>query len=267
MTDRFLGMILIAFCAFVPVAIEAANLHSIIVADTSDEGIGSSTAIDYERMHREVQKIAHYTGLKLKEVTLKGNEARPKKLLERIRKLKVHSDDVVIFYFSGHGFRTPGKEGSPWPNLYFSREQNAVDFDLIREKLEEHNPRFILLIADACNSLIPDEWAPVIVQKWFFKAIDDEILKENYRHLFLYETGVVMVTSSEAGEPSWATMSGGLYTMAFIQSLNQCVKSSETPSWQNILDKSVLIVGDNQHPDYHIYRGIDNNLRFATMSP
>ncbi|MFQ5729987.1 MAG: hypothetical protein ACE5GN_06470, partial [Waddliaceae bacterium] len=149
--------------------------------------------------------------------------------------------------------RTAEKEGNPWPNLYFSRENKGMEYNFIGEKLEGYKPRFMLLIADACNSLIPDAWAPPLQRRMFGRVIDEELLKQNYKHLFLETSGIIMVTSSEAGEPSWDTGVGGLYTRAFIECLNQAVKSSALPSWETLLDTSAMkIAGEEQHPYYRI---------------
>jgi hypothetical protein len=253
-----LGMVFVIAAAMGPLSIEAAALHAIIVADTTDSSIGNSTAMDMQNIQLEMQRIRQYTGLDLKETLIRGNQALPEKVFEQINHLQIDEDDVVIFYFSGHGYRTPGKGDSPWPNLYFSRVEKGIDFDLIGQKLETYNPRFLMVIADACNNIISDEYAPPLVRKMIFMRTPEQSLEENYRKLFLDFKGVVMMTSSKAGEYSWGTNRGGLFTLALLQNLANEVKFSSDPSWYTILDKAAVQVQKNQHPDFRIYLdGVD----------
>lgn len=249
-------LILVFFCiASGTIALDAATLHSVIVADTTDESIGDSTAVDLSMMRKETVKIAHYTGLRLRETILQGRYVEPHALLKVIDKLKVKSDDVVVFYFSGHGFRSESKGDNPWPNLYFSLKGEGVDLTLVKEKLEEKNPRFILAIADVCNSEIPDLLSPPLVFKMFRYSNDEEVMKANYRTLFLETEGTLIVSSSEVGEFSWGTSSGGLFTLAFLQSLDSAIRSSEYPNWEAILTRAYELVSEDQHPQWELITG------------
>lgn len=61
-----------------------------------------------------------------------------------------------------------------------------------------------------------------------------------------------MIASSEAGEYSWATAQGGLFTVAFLQELGKAVKSTEYPNWDLILGESYEKVSHSQHPLWDI---------------
>lgn len=249
----WMGWVLLMSSAFGVLSLDAADLHAIIVADTNDPSIGNSTEVDLENMRNEMHRISLYTGLNLKETTISGKETLPEKVLAKINKLKIKKNDVVIFYFSGHGYRTASKKESPWPNLFFSQAGKGIDYDLIGKKLEAYHPRLLMVIADACNSLIPDDYAPPLVKKMMMRALSQETLENNYRKLFMEVKGVIMVTSSQAGEPSWGTPQGGLFTVALLHNLGDSVKSSSEPSWYSILDNASFQVNKEQHPDFRIY--------------
>lgn len=231
---------------------DAANLHAILVADTTDESIGSYTEIDLRLMKGEMQKIAANTGLDLKFTVLEGRSVLTQKFLKTLSGLKIEEDDTVVFYFSGHGYRTASKGESPWPNLFFSLENKGVEYELVVEKLEAYHPRFLLVISDSCNNVMADDYAPPLVRKWFPRIMTQELVKENYRHLFLNVKGVVMVTSSRAGQVSWATPWGGLFTIRLAANLNTEVRKSNGVSWQSILEKTYQDVQEEQNPDFRI---------------
>lgn len=243
-----------------PNGLEGATLHAMIVADTTDESIGESTAVDYQNMLQEARRIAKHTGLELNEITVRDQEATPALMWQKLNAIQVAPDDAIIFYFSGHGYRTSTKGSSPWPNLYFSRVQQGVDLGLVGQKLEEKNPRFLLVMADACNNIIPDEYAPMLVAKGLFSKPNEEQIKANYRALFLDTEGVVIATSSRAGEYSWGTDTGGLFTVALLRSLKQVVESSTVPSWEKLMEKAASQTGSYQHPDYRIYLNAEADM-------
>jgi hypothetical protein len=230
--------------------LEAASLHAIIVADTTDESIGDSTAVDLSKVKRQISTIARHTDLQIHEVVLKGFDVKPAALLDALHSLEFEEDDVVVFYYSGHGFRTESKEGNPWPNLYFSLVGEGIDLSYVREVLEEKHPRFLLVMADVCNSFVPDDFAPPLIFKILGDLPDQELVKANYRSLFLETEGTLLISSSTVGEYSWGTLKGGVFTIAFLQNLQAAVKEADHPDWEIILQRSHQDVSEMQHPQW-----------------
>lgn len=248
-----LGWLLLMATVFLPAQSDAATLHAVIVADTTDTSIGGSTALDFENVRREMQKISFYTGLNLRETTFRGRDAVPENVLGKINQLEIKEEDVVIFYFSGHGYRTPSKGDVPWPNLYFSTTGTGIDYALIGEKLEARHPRFLMVIADACNNVVSDWFSPPLIKKSFMMMSPESNMERNYRKLFLEVKGVVMITSSKAGEYSWATERGGYFTLAFLYHLTNAVKFGSDVDWFTILDLASTQIERDQHPDFQIF--------------
>jgi hypothetical protein len=233
--------------------LEAANLQAIIVADTLDLSIGDGASVDLQKMRFGIQQIAKQTKLTLKQDIIAGKSATPTKLLSKLNKLKIKSDDVIIFFFSGHGYRVSSQDNSkPWPNLAFSQVDQAIEFDFIIQKLEQLHPRLLLAITDSCNNVIPDAFAPVIIHKASEKPLAATKISENYRELFLNTSGTLLIASSQPGEYSWATSSGSLFTLAFLQQLDQEVKTAGIANWQDLLGRTANALQGTQHPVYYI---------------
>lgn len=246
---RIIVFLLLVFCG--TYSLEAATLHAVLIADTTDPTVGPSTESDLANMRAEMKKVCNYTGLTLKETVIQGKRTVPRNVFSAIDKLKIDPDDVIFFYFSGHGYRTPSKEGCPWPNLFFNQVWVGIDYEQIENQLEGLKPRLLLMISDVCNSLMPEEHAPPLVQKLFFSR-SDATVKKNYCALFLNAKGVVLITSSTAGEPSWGGSEGGLYTTAFLKQMSDAVQSSEEANWSAILDRTATDVQPVQNPDFLI---------------
>lgn len=234
----------------IPSVTEAGDLISVIVADTSDKSIGDSTSADLLKMRAMMSKIATNTEMKLKEVIIKDNMTTATNMMKSIKSLNVQEDDVVIFYFSGHGYRTASKGDSPWPNLYFSIRDEGVEYEKVVSILQNKNPRLLVTISDVCNNMIPDRGAPVLVRAMVLRGEVEKKVNENYGRLFLQTRGLVRVTSSRAGEFAWATTAGGTYTLAFLKSMQYELSSSAPTDWNKLLDRAAYEVTNDLNPVY-----------------
>lgn len=259
-TQKFFLIVFLSLISLVP--LEAARLHSIVVADTTDFSIGVSAACDSNKIQEEMKKVAKYTELEHHEILITGQDVLPKNVFEAIRPLEIEEEDVVVFYFSGHGYRTESKENNPWPNLYFTLAGEGIDLLGICNLLEKKNPRLLVVIGDVCNNIVPENFAPNLVCKMFSIFNDEELLKANYQSLFLENQGTLIISSSEAGEYSWATTRGSLFTLSFLGNLNKVVKSEDYPEWETILLKTLLEIAGEQHPQWEFYTERDSKSGF-----
>lgn len=236
--------------------IDAANIHAIIVCDTLAENIGDSVEEDLKIVHRELVKISNNTNLALREKQFLGENVN-EEILIYLENSTFQSDDVVVFFFSGHGYRTDTKYENRWPNLFFTPTKIGVDFDLIVKIMEEKKPRLIISIADCCNNIIPDESAPTTISKReFYLGVSMNFVKRNYEELFLNQSGSIIMSSSRPGELSWGTRYGGLFTLTFFKSLNKELLSSQSPDWTVLLDRASIQIAKkqslNQTPQYEV---------------
>lgn len=255
---HFYLLITLFFCfLLIPTEkVHAANLDVVMIGDTMANGIAEGVEKDLRNMQAEVQEISHYTGLELKTVMITGQDVRQDKIRSELANLKVNSDDVVLFFYSGHGSHENKDPNNPWPYLLLSRDKSTIDLETINSILMSKHPRFLLSVANACNSLEAPKDSPgdfkmdaQIDYTWLVNH--DWKAENNYRKLFLETNGTILVTSSKVGEPSYGKPSyGGYYPYAFVVSLQQEVQYFNHPSWGSILKKSYDFVSSKQHPDY-----------------
>jgi Caspase domain len=255
--NRIIYTVLFAFFVifhFYSFQLFAGNLHAIIVADTNSADIRQSVEADVALMREEIKLIAQHTGLQELLHVIKGKEAVSENLINLIQNLSVKNGDVIFFYFSGHGYRTPSKQKNSWPNLFFSLTYTGMDFGEVTSMLANKNPRLFIAIADCCNNSIPDSFAPPVKQPLFLTMRGVRNYKtRNYRKLFLRTKGQIIVSSSKDGELAWGASNGAIFTLAFLKSLHSEVENVEGKvSWQTILDSSILKVHTLQTPQYQI---------------
>lgn len=238
-TSKFLTALFFSATLILPMAAQAANLISIIVADTKDHTIGDSVKSDFDNMRNNMRTIAKFTELNPIEITLEGTETTSSNLLQRLDTLTIEQEDVVVFFFAGHGFHVSSeKSTTPWPNIYFSQNGQGIRYESIIKDLEKKNPKLLITIVDACNNLIPNESAPLRARTAMFNYTPDYVLEHNYKQLFLETSGTIKITSSAVGEFAWGGKAGGVFTRSFIDKLNRAVTSENGIDWQDILDET-----------------------------
>lgn len=240
----FTTLLLTLYSFNIPLTVNAANLVSIVVADTLDPSIGDSVKADFENIGKNLELIAKFTQLNLVEIKLEKEEATPLNLLEKLDALVVDQEDVLLFYFAGHGYHPESKvETTPWPSMLFSHVGVGVKYATVLSELENKNPRLLLTIMDSCNEIVPEDQAPFRVRSAHFGASDD-VLERNYKKLFLETSGSIKIVSSTLGQFAWGESGvdpypgGGVFTSSFIDNLNAAVQTIDECNWQDILEKT-----------------------------
>ncbi len=238
MVCKFKVLYVLAFIAAlfpIKAPLEGATLHAIIVCDTYGEDIEASVIADFNRISGKVKSICEITKLKPHLLAYTGRKANSD-FLNAADSLAVTSDDVILFYWSGHGLRFE-RQQDPWPIFDFTYDDTIVSQYLVTKTLAEKNPRLLLSVSDCCNdfaykSLIPDQ-----------KKIT-EIQKKNYHTLFLQASGVYLATAALPGEfalglngkiREMQLPAGGFYTTALLEALDQETSlATDELSWEMI---------------------------------
>lgn len=230
--------------------VEAATLHTIIVVDTDDPSIGKSVLIDATAMESEVRSISVNTSLKLNPKVFAGKNLIRDDVLEYLKRLQIKSDDSVIFFWAGHGYRTNSKS-SKWPALFFGWHQKGLDFKQVIKIIRDKKPNMALIMADTCNNVIDEESAPSFKDRFLFS----NDYSKGYKALFRDFHGIVVTTSADVGETAKGnTATGGYYTHAFLNSLRNEIYNSKRYSWEAIIQVAQGLVSDYEHPIYEIYK-------------
>jgi len=227
------------FLLFTCYGLDAAQMHAYLVCDTEASNIGYSVGENLENLRRELYLASNYTGLELVEHIYSEKEATSQ-FLKDMKKLKVDRNDVVIFYWAGHGYRTESKD-NPWPSFSFANEWKGVDLNYVSQLLISKRPRLLLSWADTCNSYLPEYAAPPLAHKTHFAAADipAEVVKANYEALFLDSEGAYIASSSIPGQYSWyKIVGGGYFTNSLIASLQHEVHRMEGTDWSYVLERA-----------------------------
>jgi caspase domain-containing protein len=229
---------------------EAKIIHAILVADTVNDIIFNARA-DLHKMREELSGIAKHTQSTLKERIFSGGEFKKEKVIDYLRDLTLAPSDTIIFYFSGHGYRDKQKQ-TPWPDLAFELYKPGVDLQWIAQTIWNKKPQFALIFADCCNNYL---------ERGFNNALKTVVINlhkiptctKGYQQLFTNAKGCVVICSSSAGQFSYVSEDGGLFTLCFLSSLNKEVAQPK-PSWKKLLERAHSYIGHIQKPCCEVYR-------------
>lgn len=252
---RLILLLLVLLCSYSTVFSQ--TLHAIIFANTecpgdprniNDRGIGPSVTCDYYRMKVEMATIASFIGYKLNPKYCVGTqeEFSLKNLNKVIDELTCEPNDIVFFYYSGHGSRNKNdKTLFPQMNLvvdpYHTRiEDSQANYPIynVKEEIMKKNPRLAIVVGDLCNSIA--EWVSPksIPSDKSATKVDDAPVKF-YRDMYLNYKGAVIATSSKPGQSSLAFSDGGAFTLSLMDVMQIMATKGMEASWQLLLDGSI----------------------------
>ena len=224
---NMLSFFLVTLVALFPIQLmAAATLHTIIVADVTDTGIGAD--VDQAKLQKLEDAIERATCLKVKRQVIHVGRGKSDEVKKAVSELSVNPDDVVFFYYSGHGANLG--DGSIWPVLAVegqrTRKKRLVKLEWVKKTIQRKNPRFFLVMADACNVFISGG------ERSSRRQLEQP---NGYKKLFLDTQGYVVASSSVPDQYSFGDpQNGGYFTRAFLGNLNEALGSSN-PDWNTIM--------------------------------
>ncbi len=246
MNVRLLIVLSIVMIWALPLGVQAQTIHAIVFAATEDATIGRGTQQSFDMINKEVEQIASQTDMETILYYRTGQQfsvASLEKVYDRLKGYDL-SEDVVLFYFLGHGYKSRSK----YPTLLFTNtrgdlteeelEEVSVELNDISKKLTKYKARLTLVVGEACN----DDFEHTDGQGNDVTTMNRPAVmdKAKYKKLFLYASGALLMSSSKSGQPSYISATkGGAFTQGFLKALgNQTRKGGEditNISWSQVI--------------------------------
>jgi Caspase domain len=216
--------IIVLMLCMTAILANAQKLHMFIITDDTDSQIGSG--YDFGRMQLLAQDVATKSSLSLVPYYYKKSQTTSEQLVSKLNNLTCSSDDVVWFYYTGHGFNP--NDGSAFTAFVMPDRINRFKMDVIEGKIQSKNPRLSIIMYDACNYTSGSNNGSI--------ANRISIDEARCRQLFRKNSGIIKVASNTAGEGKYSygnNTNGGIFTSAFIAALNET-----DGEWQNLLSST-----------------------------
>ncbi|MBP3788598.1 MAG: caspase family protein [Prevotella sp.] len=238
------------------------TLHGLVFANTKNPGIGASVQHDYDQIMTELRTIANFIGYRS---DIKGFKDTPQSfsrnsLEKAINELSCGPQDIVFFYYSGHGGR------SAYEKTKFPQMELIVDGSIttvyqedyyplynIKERIMAKCPRLTIVMGDMCNS-IANGLKPKSIASDKKASLKSDAECEFYKDLFVKVKGYLISTSSDVGEKSAAYPdgSGSAFTLGFSHALQKMISNNDKADWVNLMELSIKETKEinNQTPIY-----------------
>ena len=262
------------FVSFITEAVVAQTIHTIIYANTIDDGIGESVKVDVKRLKNEVAIIATELGYNVSwSIATTEDGCTKQNLLADLNSINTNQSDIVLFYYSGHGWRKKS-DPDPFPRMCLTERyaEDQPQVAEIRRIINKKNAHLKLIITDCCDSF------PITTARMQPKSYSKGATlttkgaySSNYKKLFVDTKGEIVVTSSKPEQTSGCNDAvGGFFTYVFFDIFNNAIKSASTSDWTAILNstKRVLMECTNSHqePYYKINTQMSNSVSTAPSS-
>ena len=227
------------------------TFHAIIFVNTKNPSIGSSVAEDYHKMRIEFKSMANFIGYNYKSYEFKDEDFNRSNLENVINQLRCSPDDIVFFYYSGHGGRS-SRDKTEFPQMVLlvdERRGGNERTDLypiynVKERIKAKNPRLTIVMGDLCNSIPDRDW---ITPKSIGEGPTMKTTEKNrfYKNLFFNMKGDVIAVSSKPGETSAAYSFGGAFTDSFLTVLQYMVTKNAEASWNKLFELTQAYTAEN----------------------
>ena len=252
---------LILTCMLLVLAADAQTIHWIIFADTQDPNNGSevrnSMNVYKSQFIDRMNDAIIAKGYTPYQKIYSGIEFTENKCKEVIRNLSCGKEDIIVFYYFGHGGRAQmGKEEKasynqkyPWPDLAFNKANtnvsiNGLTLNVIHNSLKQKGARLTVTIGMCCNAHSSQyKKHGMSTQSRRYKIVSKKFAKKVGQQLFLKSKGDVLVASAQPGQFSYGGTYGGQDVDCFTAALCETTDSyanndrGENVTWNSFLNE------------------------------
>lgn len=220
-----------------------AKLHFILVANTTDPRIGYSVQKDVINITSQIKDIATFLKIPLNIVEISGSKFGKAGVETALNNLKTGTNDIVIFYYSGHGYSNDKNANEAYPQ--FDLRQSRFDDILVAtmnasevlNKIKSKNARLNLVITDCCNSslgLLKPEGKNFALTTKSLLTWEQAYCND----LFMKSKGSIIATAAKKGQYAYGnTDVGGYFTSNLTIALEKYMSKFQTtpPTWEEII--------------------------------
>lgn len=201
----------LALCLILSCMCNANKIHWITFIDTTDPNVGALDENARKWLYPQIIEIVNsYLKSEGYEESIKdyyGHFTTPENCKRVIENLQCGVNDIICFYYIGHGTRSPYEDVSqnPFPQLCLAQHDDSKYIPLrwIHNELKNKGARLTITIGMCCNSFseVSAKDAPNFGVTYGNYNISNIAIK-NLKRLFLENRGDIIVTSAQPGQNS-----------------------------------------------------------------
>jgi hypothetical protein len=235
-----------------------AVMHLIIVADTYDESIGYECTLDKKWLINIYSKIAASMQIPLDTIFLYGDNFKKSIIQKRIDDLKVGSNDLLFFHYTGHGFNL-NNENDSFPSYFVENDKKnlppstnpkklkkalitaSINMAELNTSLQNKGARSTFIFSNCCNNT-SDDFKNLDISVKGSKSRAGDIYDPNKcKALFYEQRYMVLSTAAKKTQLARDTKEyGGLFNYNYLLNLTTALSPTKTVKldWKTILDQT-----------------------------
>ena len=224
---------------------EPVTMHFIMVAATKDASIGESVETDLKLAEPEFKRFAKHLNIGYKEHIISGNDFTKANILKAINSVKAEPNDIIVFFYSGHGFRFDD-DTDDYPNMFLTYSDYGITSNKeylgvseVYNMLTKKKARLTIVLSDCRNAFYGATRQEVESSALSSRGNSSYDLKK-LEKLFLNSSGSIKVTAAKAGQVALCDARGGYLLTAFLNNIHSQISavSEKEPSWEKIVDNA-----------------------------
>lgn len=219
-------------------AANAKTIHAVAFCNTNDAKIGQAAVVSHDMFNNELSNLAYLLNYEYDFVDFVGNDCTKENLEKKISSITSNPDDIIIFYYFGHGTRAEGQT-SPFPQMCLKYEiydqDKFVPVQYVINRLKKQPAHLKLIVSMCCNNVVGGVSPKNTMCDAMGPTSLSRINVDNYKKLFNDFTGTLAITGSEPGQYSWCNSQyGGIFDVVFWAAM-EAVGNNELPAdWKSI---------------------------------
>ncbi len=255
-TKLFMAISIVMSCSQL---LNAQTFHVIIACNTNDASIGAGMVTNMRLMKNEMQILDAALGCDFEMQTFDGNTCTRDNLTKYINNMEVEPEDIVMFFYGGHGAHAANNSSDPWPQMCMNTNIESLFMPVasVEKLITAKNPRLMVIITECCNSISNGVSIKPLCAESMGPTVLSDYNAEAYKKLFLETKGKVMMTSSKLGQYSWSLgTDGGWFTNNFLDAMYKVGDNKLSPNWNAVCETVKTSTADRtfrSRGDDHVY--------------
>ena len=230
------GKKVLAFMAIIciSVSLNASTIHWITFINTDEPNIGepdkNAKSLIYDRLVRTVNMELSQYGYDYKMYDYYSGNFTKQDCMNVVNNIKCDTNDIIVFYYIGHGRRLSKDTTNKYPTLFFDTDvKNGIPLSWIHQSLKDKKARLTLTIAVSSNTYLEGDQMSDITDVLLPSVQNCSEIPQNASQYkssiasgFLGYKGDIIICSASPDQCSWAAQTPlgimDVFTYVFISS-------------------------------------------------
>lgn len=228
-------------------------LHLISLINTGDNDIKENCTRDGQKISSYMKRVAASLEIPLNEIKLIGSDFNLNALRAAFNnkvRPKVKKDDIIVFFYSGHGFDWKGEKESAFPRiaLYYNPQPSwdhigakSLNMEEVYQEIVGMGARLNMVLSDCCNTIVNIRRSEIKDTLGTVKSLPNyDMNKRKTMALFLQTQASLLISAAEKGQAAICTdIDDGFFTTSFLKTIGMELKSAgPDPQWIDIIRKT-----------------------------